>query len=81
MQWIVIVLGLAAIVFFQFAMLIYVAPAIAVGLAFFFSVKVIFGLKEGSVRLIVNGIVTLLIIGYSFWFILVNSPAGKKLFD
>ncbi|RJP67483.1 MAG: hypothetical protein C4535_11075 [Comamonadaceae bacterium] len=80
MQWIFIVLGFAAIAFFQLAMLIYVAPALAIGCVFFIAVRAIFGLKEGSAGLILNFILSLGIAAFSLWYLVLNSPAGQKYF-
>lgn len=78
MQWLLIALALAAIAFFQLSMVIYVAPALAVGAAFFFTVRAIFGLKEGSAGLILNFVLSVGVAGFALWYIVVNSPAGKK---
>lgn len=80
MQWIFIVVGLVAIAFFQLAMLIYVAPALAIGFVFFITVRAIFGLKEGSAGLILNFIMSLGIAAVSLCYFVLNSPAGQKYF-
>lgn len=80
MQWIWILLGLAAIAFFQLAMLIYVAPALMVGYVFFVVVRAMFGLKEGSGGTILTVFMSAGLAAFSLWYFVVNSPVGKRYF-